>query len=356
MMVRAVRGLGLVLVLWGCAAWAWVALLEATVDRAAAPGGAAGSSTGIVELELYVLDLRLAPLLLAVAGVGLLVAPSVRTYHHGVLAMTAALGAVLLAPVAVRTSEAWWGGAVVLAVVLMGIAVFTVRRSVPEAAHGEDEALSLPARMVTASVALVLLCSAFPMELFLDFDGRVLGGLPDGYLRAVPVLEGVLLVSGMIALLLAARRLTWLHAVAAVLALTELVALVSTEKSAALMVLIWVAVVVATGAAVAGERGRVWHRAVPVAASLALLYPVSCYLSLFFSASFGGLPLELNGGEIDYDGVPVFLTGPFSAVLPVLLYLFGSAAFDLVGKTRGGDDLGSHLSDASPKVVGQAVG
>ena len=99
MMVRAVRGLGLVLVLWGCAAWAWVALLEESVDRAAAPGGA--TPIGMVELELYVLDLRLAPLLLAVAGVGLLVAPSVRSYRHGVLAMTAALGAALLAPVAV---------------------------------------------------------------------------------------------------------------------------------------------------------------------------------------------------------------------------------------------------------------
>ena len=354
MMVRAVRGLGLVLVLWGCAAWAWVALLEEPVDRAAAPGGA--TPIGIVELELYVLDLRLAPLLLAVAGVGLLVAPSVRSYRHGVLAMTAALGAALLAPVAVRPSEAWWGGAAVLAVVLVGIAVFTVRRCGPGAPRGEDEALSLPARMVTASVGLVLLCSAFPMELFLDFDARVLGGLPDGYLRAVPVLEGVVLVAGMIALLLAARRLTWLHAVASVLALAELVALVSMGESTALMVLIWVAVVVATAAAVAGERGRVWHRAVAVAAGLTLLYPIACYVSLFFSASFGGLPLELNGGEIDYDGVPVFLTGPFSAVLPVLLYLLGSAAFDRPGEPRSGDDSSAELNDASPEVIGHGVG
>ena len=177
--------------------------------------------------------------------------------------------------------------------------------------------------MVTASVGLVLLCSAFPMELFLDFDARVLGGLPDGYLRAVPVLEGVVLVAGMIALLLAARRLTWLHAVASVLALAELVALVSTEESAALLVFIWVAVVVATAAAVAGERGRVWHRRWRLLPVSPCCTPLPVTAASSSPSASGALPLELNGGEIDYDGVPVFLTGPFSAVLPVLLYLAG---------------------------------
>jgi hypothetical protein len=196
------------------------------------------------------------------------------------------------------------------------------------------------------------------MELFLDFDARVLGGLPDGYLRAVPGLEGVVLVAGVIALLLAARRLTWLHAVAFALALAELVALVSTGESAALMVLIWVAVVVATAATVAGERERVWHWSVAVAAGLALLYPIACYVGLFISVSFGRLPLELNGGEIDYDGVPVFLTGPFSAVLPVLLYLAssGSAALDWLGEPRGGGGSSAELDDASPEAIGNGVG
>ena len=167
-----------------------------------------------------------------------------------------------------------------------------------------------------------------------------------------------MLVAGVIALLLAARRLTWLHAVASVLAVAELVALVSTEESAALMVLIGVAVVVATAAAVAGEREPVWHRAVAVAAGLALLFPIACYVGLIFSVSFGRLPLEFNGGEIDYDGVPVFLTGPFSAVLPVLLYLAGSgsAALDWLGQPRSGGDSSAELNDASPEVIGHGVG
>jgi hypothetical protein len=238
----------------------------------------------------------------------------------------------------------------------VGIAVFTVRRCGSGAPRGEDDALSLPARMITASVALLLLCSAFPMELFLDFDARVLAGLPDGYLRAVPTLEGMLLVAGVIALLMAARRLTWLHAVASVLALGELVALVSTEQSAALIVLIAVAVLVATAAAVAGERGRVWHRAVTVAAGQTLLYPIACYVSFFFSANFGGLPLNLNGGEIDYDGVPVFLTGPFSAVLPVLVYLTGSKFFEGLVRPRSDGDSSAAQTDASSEVVRHAVG
>ena len=36
-----------------------------------------------VELELYVIDLRLAPPLLAVAGVGLMVAPTARSFGRG---------------------------------------------------------------------------------------------------------------------------------------------------------------------------------------------------------------------------------------------------------------------------------
>ena len=57
-MTRAVRMLGLVLLVAGCAAWAWVAMLEGPVDRAVAPVSGTGG-IGLVELELYVLDLRL---------------------------------------------------------------------------------------------------------------------------------------------------------------------------------------------------------------------------------------------------------------------------------------------------------
>src|SRR5262245_44740341 len=98
-MGRAVRALGVLLLVAGCTGWAWVAALEGPVDLAASTGHAGGY--GMVELELYVLDLRLAPLLLAVAGVGLVVAPSARRCRHGVLAMAVGSAAALLVPVAV---------------------------------------------------------------------------------------------------------------------------------------------------------------------------------------------------------------------------------------------------------------
>ncbi|MEJ7796109.1 MAG: hypothetical protein WKF50_11195 [Nocardioides sp.] len=337
-MTRAVRVLGQVLLVVGCVAWAWVAMLEAPVDRVAAPGSGTSDGIGLVELELYVLDLRLAPLLLAVAGVGLLVAPFVRRPVHGVYSMSAALGAALLVSAAVQPLSVWWVGAVVLAALLAGIARLTIRRSGPLTPRGGDEALSLPGRTLTTSVALVLLCSAFPMEVFLDFGDPVLGALPDAYRVAVPVLEGLMLLSGMIALLMAARRLTWLHPVACFLVLAELVALISTGKSAAWMMLTLAAVVTATAAAVAGERGRVWHPAVAVTAGCALLYPGAVLFAILASFTLGGFPLALNGGEIDYDGLPVFLTGPLSAAFPVLLYLAGAgASAETVAPRVGGD-------------------
>lgn len=338
-MARAVRVLGQVLLVVGCAAWAWVAMLEAPVDRVAAQGSGNSDGIGRVELELYVLDLRLAPLLLAVAGVGLLVAPGVRRVGHGVLSMSAALGAALLVSAAIQPLSAWWVGAVVLAALLAGIARLTIRRSGLLTPRGGDEVLSSPGRMIATSVALVLLCSAFPMEVFLDFDGPVLGALPDAYRVSVPVLQGLVLLSGMIALLMAARRLTWLHPVACFLVLAELVALISAGTSAAWMVLTLAAVMTATAAAVAGERGRVWHPAVAVTAGCALLlYPFAVLFAMLASFTLGGFPLALNGGEIDYDGLPVFLTGPLSAAFPVLLYLAGAGtSAETVAPRVGGD-------------------
>ena len=328
-------------------------MLEDPVGRVAAPGS--GASGGRVELELYVLDLRLAPLLLTVAGVGLLVAPFVRRLLHGVLTMGAAVGAALLVTAVVQPLAAWWVGAVVLAALLAGIARITIRRSGLMVPRGEDKALSLPGRMVTTSVALVLLCSAFPMEVFLDFGDAVLDALPNGYEVAVPVLQGLVLLSGMVALLMAARRLTWLHPVACFLVLAELVALVSTRNATAGMMLTFAAVVTATAAAVAGERGRVWHPQVAIAAGGSLLYPVAGVMAFFVSFRLGAIPLALNGGEIDYDGLPVFLTGPLSAALPVLLYLSGAGAFDATGEPRVGGDPSVEPTDATSEVTGHSV-
>jgi hypothetical protein len=350
-MARGVRVLGLVLLVVGCPAWAWVATLEAAVDRAAAPASEVAGGVGLVELELYVLDLRLAPLLLAVAGVGLLVAPAVRGYSHGVLAMSAAAVAALVVPAAAHAWSAWWAGAVMLAAVLAGIAALTIRRAGPQAPRGEHDALSLPARRVTATVALVLLCSAFLMEVFDGFDAPVLAALPHTYLVAVPALETLLLVSGAIALLMAARRLTWLHPVACLLVLAELATLLSTGASTAGLVLVVAVAVGATTAAVAGERGRVRHRAVALTAGLALLYPVAGYLALFVGIGLGTLPLGLNGGAIDYDGLPVFLGGPLSAALPVLLYLAGTGALDVTVEPRDARDPSPAAAVADPERV-----
>jgi hypothetical protein len=347
-MTRVVRVLGLVLLVVGCVAWAWVAMLEDPVDQAVAPASGSGG-LGLVELELYVIDLRLAPLLLAVAGVGLIVAPFVPGLSQGLLAMSAAAGAALLVPAVAATLSAWWAGAAVLAAVLATIATLTIRRSGPREPCGEDDALSLPARWVTATVALVLLCSAFPMEVFLDFDDAALAALPDRYLVAVPILEVLVLVSGMLALLMAARRLTWLHLVTACLVLAELAVLLASGASSAGLVVIVAVAVVATAAAVAGERGRVRHRAVALAGGLALLYPVAGYLAVFLAVGLGTLPLALNGGVIDYDGLPIFLAGPFSAGLPVLLYFGGTGALGVTAAVPG--DAQSTRASAAPTAA-----
>ncbi|MET0523174.1 MAG: hypothetical protein ABWZ91_00105 [Nocardioides sp.] len=353
-MKSVVRLLGLVMLVVGCAAWARVAMLEEPVDRAVASASAA--SGGLVELELYVLDLRLAPLLLAVAGVGLLVAPFVPTLLDGALAMSAAAGAALLVPAGAQLLSAWWAGAVVLVAVLAGIATLTIHRFRPAKPRGDAEALSRPARRVTATIALVLLCSSLPMEVFLDFDAPVLDALPSGYLVAVPVLQGLALGSGMLALLLAARRLTWLHAVASCMALAELAALLTTNASAAGMALTLALVVAATAAAVAGERGRVRCGAVALAACLALAYPVVGFFAFFFGFGIGTLPLALNGGVIDYDGLPVFLGGPLSAALPVLLYLACSGAPEATATVRDAHDLQSPPTDVTADVSGHPIG
>ena len=321
-MTRAVRVLGLVLLVVGCAAWAWVAALEGPVDRVAAPAEEVAGGTGLVELELYVLDLRLAPLLLAVAGVGLLVAGSVPEYFHGVAAMSAAVGVTLVVPSVAQLFAAWWLGAAVLGAALFGVVVLTVRLSGDVVPQGEG--LSLPARRITATVALVMLCSALMIEAFVDFDAPVVAALPGRYLDAVVILEALVLGSGAIALVLAARQRTWLHPVACLLAVALWVVIRATGFSPAALVLFMVLVVTATVAAVAGERERVWSRAVAFTAGLALLYPFAAYMAVLAGIGVGAVPLALNGGAIEYDGLPMFMAGPLSAAYPVLLYMIAT--------------------------------
>src|SRR5262245_65300562 len=76
---RLTDALGASLVVAGCVAWAWVAPLQGSVDAAARatyadPRYRESAALGYGELELLVLDLRLAPLLLIVAGLAVLVA------------------------------------------------------------------------------------------------------------------------------------------------------------------------------------------------------------------------------------------------------------------------------------------
>src|SRR5262245_61060885 len=80
---RLTEALGTSLLAAGCLAWAWVASLQGSVDAAAAatyadPRYQDSEALGHGELELLVLDLRLAPLLLIVAGLAVLMAPLVR--------------------------------------------------------------------------------------------------------------------------------------------------------------------------------------------------------------------------------------------------------------------------------------
>ena len=47
----------------------------------------------------------------------------------------------------------------------------------------------------------------------------------------------------------------------------------------------------------------------------------------------GSVPLELNGGHIDYDGLPIFLAGPISAVI-VALTVWGAGWIVLPPETQ----------------------
>ena len=295
--------IGGLLLVAGCASWAWVAALEGPVDATADD-----VTYWYVELELYVIDLRLAPLLLAVAGVGLLVAPTARSFGMGAVVVlgaafaaevvTAALDAASVAPVVTASA---------LLVVLLGVVLMARRWSKP------DEVV---ARRLTTALGVVLLCSPLPMQVYVAFDASVLDALPGGYVAVVRVLQGLMLAAGTSCVLLGATRLTWLH-VAAVVAVAGMGLLFAAPA----MSLGWrglgavcVAVAVLTASIVAGAGSSPLRVAVAAVFS-GLSYPLVLAMSAMMGFGLGSVPLGLNGGHIDYDGLPIFLAGPISAVI-----------------------------------------
>ena len=316
-MARWVGRLGCLLLVAGCATWAWVAALQGPVDAAATRGS--DSENWRIELELYVIDLRLAPLLLAVAGVGLLLAPRVRSFGIGSAVMA---GAAVTAEAVTAALEAVGAPPFITSAALLVALVVVVR--VGRRWSGPDVVV---ARRLTVAVGLVLLCSPFPMEVYLDFDAAILEGLPSGYLVSVRVLQGLMLAAGAACLLLGAKRLTVLHAVAAVAGgLGLFFAAVESDVWWQLASLCAVVALV-TAAAVAGEGSR--PRRVAAAAILSgLLYLPFFWVCLLFQFGLGAVPLELNGGHIDYDGLPVFLSGPLSAVIVVAFVMWGAGWFE----------------------------
>jgi presenilin-like A22 family membrane protease len=80
-------------------------------------------------------------------------------------------------------------------------------------------------------------------------------------------------------------------------------------------------------ACVAGDGCRP-SRVVSAAVLCGLSYPFALWLSVMLGIYVGLAPLALNGGHVDYDGLPVFLTGPISAVFVVAFVAWGSGWWD----------------------------
>lgn len=299
-----VRRIGAMLLVAGCATWAWVAALEGPVDATADE-----VAYWYVELELFVIDLRLAPLLLASVGVGLLVAPVVRSFGMGVAVV---LGAAVAAEVVTATldfaSVAPAVTAFALLVVLLGVVLMARRGS------GPDEEVT---RQLTTSLGVVLLCSSVPMEVYVEFDAGVLDALPEGYVASVRVLQALMLVAGMSCVLLGMRRLTPFRAAVVVVTVAGLALLFATPALSFDWVEIGalcVAAAVLTGCIVAGAGSSPLRVAV-AAVVTGLSYPLVLWISAMMGFGLGSVPLGLNGGQIDYDGLPIFLAGPISAMI-----------------------------------------
>ena len=308
------------LVLSGCASWAWVAPLEGSVDAAAAAAyvdprnGPDGIGHG--ELELLVLDLRLAPLLLAVAGVAVLVASSARSAGRALA--VAGVAAVLLELVSAALPDGpgvAWVTALVLACAALTV-VSGVRR------RGRRRGTDAPgdARHVLGVVGIVLLVSQLTLVGFLPIGDWAVDSLPRGYVWAVAALQLLLTLGGMAALVLAARRLTGWHAGLGAVAVAAL--LVPGQDRSFLLAALTL-ILLTTAASIAGEDASSSRFGRPLGWGLvaAGTAPLVTILAFGLNIGLGAAALELNGGGIDVDGLPLFLSGPLAAVVPVALYL-----------------------------------
>lgn len=253
------------LVLAGTAALIWIVPMAGKIDALASDlyFRQPSSDLGYGELELFVRDLRLAPWTLLVAGTAVLIS--------------------------LRLSAA------------------TRRR-------------------VLAITGLILLCSPVVMGEYVAYGDWVETALPTGYVVAVPTMQIALTASGLLALMLAARRVSGWHGAAIGIAVAIGPWMVGwyDETQWPWFVLSLPAYVgLMTAVAVAGEvvEGRTLRRIVVAGVVSALAYLPAAWMALFMNFALGAAALDLNGGHIDVDGLPIYLAGPLSAWMAVLTYL-----------------------------------
>lgn len=266
--------LGSSLAVVGIVIWVWVVQLASPVDAAALRiyEGPMRDRLGYEELELLVRDLRLAPLTLLVAG------------------------AVIMRAARLRAGTT-----------------------------SEPGALSDRGRRLVAITAIGLASSPVALQNFSGFGSPVDEMLPVGYPRSVMALESLLLAASLLALFVAARRLTVWHGAAAVATVSAGVGALNMGDTNSLLAMALASggyVGLVTSAAVAGEMGRGGNRRAVVAGVItAVTYLPVLFVSLFPAIFLGAPALELNGGGIGVDGLPIYLVGPLSAWMAVVVYL-----------------------------------
>ena len=83
-----------------------------------------------------------------------------------------------------------------------------------------------------------------------------------------------------------------------------------------------VLVLLVTGAAVAGDYDRaLFVRPLAWGLAAAVTAPIVVVFAFGLNVGLGAAALELNGGHIDADGLPMFLSGTLAAAVPVAVYL-----------------------------------
>ena len=91
-------------------------------------------------------------------------------------------------------------------------------------------------------------------------------------------------------------------------------------------------VLLVTAAAVAGDHDRpLFVRPLGWGLAAAVTAPIVVVFAFGLNIGMGAAALELNGGHIDVDGLPMFLSGTLAAAVPVAIYL--------VTATRPDDDM-----------------